>query len=779
MTTITCSYKDNQILINENKNNIKNSFYYFDIKPIKFRNYNTETNFIHSQKILRFLDCVKDLTKKNPLLNIFDTPEIINEPFSTLKNMWLNLENQVCELNKDKIKKTCWLKKIDDLNNPQPYDIDYIFFESGLDPMYFIKHTAGNYGDKPNPNPNNSRPIYVRNVANEIIDPFTRAIHKQRRNEIFGENMDIIMDKSFFNFFGFNNTVLDYRYKYEKKSNKNNYNYKITFQFGNNEVFLDNKTNQEFIEGNNVKEDFLDSNAKEHDKKAFVVTKELGDVSQVMLMYIWSKYKNKHPSQYTMVTVDHIVFLLCQLLEEPCHLFNNKNKKKNDKDDDDNTKLKDIEYFLPIKMTPEIKTQKLKNAFEEKKKEIIDANNYQKTKLQTLIKLGFFEQGEQKKQMNKKNFQLIQFLIAKIDKIKDLLENETLENDITDEKIVNETEELYNKYTVGTIFLKNSNTKIMTNTKVGDKTFNYSDEMNRLFSNEERDIILKFKFDLKDSDIENKSMKTPTLPVLVTPPVVSPPQENSHFLDKISFFLYTQIQKYSNSLFEIISNNLYWSPLSHSNVMNGGRKIRKNGRKTRKIKNSIGGTGTAFFYSPLTTKFKTEFQEKIRSSYPYRNIYEDFISSQYGYEILDEFFKLNILEQIHKLSETHKKPLKNFINIQIGLGVIPSTRTETTNYVKNFFEELYTHFSFEFNRRGEVLYDDILLQEIIKYCDLKNTMSNNTKILTPTSILIPGEQSITKKRKLSNSKSGHIHNLFFDFDNDFKNKKRGFPQQIK
>lgn len=124
MSSITCSYENDHIVIadkivdkngkgtvNEKKIEVNNLFQYFKINneddTVIFDDYKkNEGDFILSQQMLRFLDCVKDLKKTDKHLDIFNTPTISSLSFLSLKNLWLKLEDTMDKKNKSRIEKS-------------------------------------------------------------------------------------------------------------------------------------------------------------------------------------------------------------------------------------------------------------------------------------------------------------------------------------------------------------------------------------------------------------------------------------------------------------------------------------------------------------------------------------------------------------------------------------------------------------------------------------------------------------------------------------------------
>ena len=265
--------------------------------------------------------------------------------------------------------------------------------------------------------------------------------------------------------------------------------------------------------------------------------------------------------------------------------------------------------------------------------------------------------------------------------------------------------------------------------------------MNRMLTiNREVKSVFKFGIQEPTRDTNKTSLAPTPAPAPISTPAPMEPPDNSNDLDKISYTLYAEIIVYNNLLYKQISQNIYtrqyWS--NSINIL-GGKKTRKIKRK--KAKKTKGGETPK---NPFTKAFKDSFNKKNTKENTKENIFKDFISSKYGYELLDEFFKLNLLEQINKLANTHREQLMNFINNKIMFNPTPDSNTNTELYVKNFFEEIYTYLSVEFYDNGEVLYDDDLLEKIKSFCKFSNH-SEQMQIETPI------KQSVSRKHKLRNS----------------------------
>jgi len=95
-------------------------------------------------------------------------------------------------------------------------------------------------------------------------------------------------------------------------------------------------------------------------KRAIFFAKEMGDVLQVLIMFIWSKLNSNQ--LYSITTCDEVVYLLCMILQINCILtYAEKTQNK---------KMRTIDVFEPSANTPE----KAKSRFISTKNSIIDHN---------------------------------------------------------------------------------------------------------------------------------------------------------------------------------------------------------------------------------------------------------------------------------------------------------------------------------------------------------------------------------------------------------------------
>lgn len=366
---------------------------------------NNDDTFTQFQKKMRYLDCVKDATKPGP--DVSAHVEVIyagtynktNTKFQILKQ-WEDTFDIFME-NEKYIKNYAWTKKTDDSTLDPMLDERYIFKESGLSPDYFIKP-----------------PIrYVGNIANEIIDPAGRSRIDTTIGDItFPVNgVTLELTRSFLGFFGFDNCSLTTR-----RQGSKNYEYEITIGYmgrnggrkslkkrtrrirykiggANKRKFIGTGTqskrhrtsqpthskdiiitsrdqNGDWFAGNSVKNNRINTNnpgLTTEQKRALFLTKEMGDVLQVLIMFIWSKLNTG--DSYSITTCDKVVCLLCMVLQVNCILTYA--EKGETKGGVEAKRMRAISVFEPLSgKNPEERIIKLKKQFESTRKSILSDN---------------------------------------------------------------------------------------------------------------------------------------------------------------------------------------------------------------------------------------------------------------------------------------------------------------------------------------------------------------------------------------------------------------------
>jgi hypothetical protein len=376
-----------------------------DSKNIK---YNTDDNqFTTFQKRLRYLDCVKDAAVG---VNVGQYVKILynNVDYELPFNVLGEWEDRFIQQNEQIIHHYSWTKKTKDSTLEPLLDNRVVFKESGLNPDYYI-----------------TPPIpYVGNIATEVIDPAGRSPIEGKDIKFPVNNQKLILERSFMEFFGFDNCSLEstrvsngkYDYKInigaienfggappvtkkprittnrQTKTKKNtklvdmtstdqkikrnatqkispkttkiqNYNSSNIVIDNDISVFDQNIGRVEWFQGNKEKNKFIKStNAPTNIKRALFISKELGDVLQVLIMFIWSKLNDNQ--LYSITTCDKVVCLLCMVLQINCILT------YAEKATDKTKKMRTIDVFEPSGNTSE----KSYARFELTKKEILDHN---------------------------------------------------------------------------------------------------------------------------------------------------------------------------------------------------------------------------------------------------------------------------------------------------------------------------------------------------------------------------------------------------------------------
>jgi len=389
MSYTKVSYGNNKIIINKNGNSLIDDMPTFNFNDSTLSAISSEM----IQLILRKLDCLKDAKEGD---GIQDKTDIMNKIFGNTTSTVNNLDfikTRVFDQNKDKIQPYSWLKS-STLNENLSF-IKNVFFETGLGPKSYIKDFK---------NPTSKVFEMIGTFQNEVGDPFTRKTEDITIRYPGQVNTTISFDKSFMNYFGFLN--VNYESKLVGENNEGGiYNYTIDLGNGNvyssnnitkvknsgtpiqrfistnlpiqpvivcnNEYNLTNKVSgDEYFKGNDYKNAVINALNKKSinlpEIKRYIIGKELGDVMQILLMMVWQIAEKQNKKNYCMVSLDSIVFLLCNLLEQPCFYTHNSNKGKADED-----KCYAIQYFFPTIITP---VERMKMRLDQKYNEIF-ANN--------------------------------------------------------------------------------------------------------------------------------------------------------------------------------------------------------------------------------------------------------------------------------------------------------------------------------------------------------------------------------------------------------------------
>jgi len=377
-----------------------------------------EFNNSDQQLIIRKLDCIKDAFSINNATKIKMMKDIFTNVSINSKVDLDHFKNgAIFDKNKDKIEPYSWLKS-SSLGNS--FDIKYVFHETGLSPEDYIRNLKFT----------SNTPSFemVGSFQSEIGDPFNRKSEKiSFRYPSNGTSLTF--DQSFMNFFGFENTSYSstlveeipgksgvYNYKIGLDNETNNYSSKkiskestgtdtlrypgtpslnvmITDCKEPYEVSINSSASgDEYFKGNTYKnavsEALYNSNKGNNHNiseiKRYIIGKELGDVMQVLLMMIWQNdYLNSNLSldeknkSFCMTSNDSVVFLLCNMMDQPCFYTSSFSKEDHFKltGEQKNAaiegKFYNIYYFTPKVITSD---ERLKTRFEQKYNEI-KANN--------------------------------------------------------------------------------------------------------------------------------------------------------------------------------------------------------------------------------------------------------------------------------------------------------------------------------------------------------------------------------------------------------------------
>lgn len=316
--------------------------------------------FSEEQRILRVLDMMKDgnisskrfgnSTISNSVFAImggsaYVRPETYLTVHSQSQNKLHEIENKFTGNLDDNVTKYSWTKmsKASPLDPKLPQKV--VFKESGLGPDYFIDD-----------------PQYCGNIANEVIDPLERS---GGNPYYFPENgQELVLTERFMTFFGFNGCELR-----AKRLPSGVYAYTINIPglspINAPSTKVGNFTVQWF-QGNAEKNNFIKNgkngqNPSTSIKRGLLFTKEMGDVLQVLIMFLWTKLNPGRP--YTMVTCDKVVLLQCMTLYENCILT--------EAEGGQGVKLRNIYEYVGVNDP----MQRAIDMFENEKRKIFEANN--------------------------------------------------------------------------------------------------------------------------------------------------------------------------------------------------------------------------------------------------------------------------------------------------------------------------------------------------------------------------------------------------------------------
>ena len=353
--TINVNYNNRQIVISGQSSRTvpTNTFYTLGNDSNECNKNDNDNLFTEQQKHLRALDCMKDgMVGTNVANQVYPIcyPELQSFDFTTLHFF----EDKFTNCFANKIKKHAWTKISKESSLEPKFSKRTIFKESGLDAQYFIDN-----------------PQFCGDFANEIIDPAGRSPITSNDIVFPPNNITLNLSKDFLTFFGFKDCDLS-----ATRISNSKYNYNISVPGFNitspsNPLPSTNKTINWF-QGNKEKNAFIrnDPNlqripnpTKKNIINGLFMTKEMGDVLQVLIMFVWSNLNMEQ--SYGMVTCDKVVFLLCMLLNLNCILTAATTDSKL------KSKLRCIEFFEPKGYT----IQDAKFRFNYEKNKIVEQNN--------------------------------------------------------------------------------------------------------------------------------------------------------------------------------------------------------------------------------------------------------------------------------------------------------------------------------------------------------------------------------------------------------------------
>jgi len=353
--SITVKYENGNIIINNQGQILKQKtgdFYTLGINENTCSANSNDPIFTIEQQHLRALDCMKDgavgTNIANQVYGISYRNRLEDDgalPFDTLHV----LENKFTTCFQNKIKKYAWTKISKDSTLEPKFSSRTIFKESGLDSEYYV-----------------DKPVFCGNFANEIIDPAGRSPIRSSDIVFPTNGVELSLDESFLSFFGFINCSVK-----ASRRGPNNYNYVINIpglNAINTSTTMDNGIKVDWFQGNKEKNQFISKNPilqrlpnSTAIKNGLLMTKEMGDVLQVLIMFVWSILNAD--KAYAMVTCDKVVFLLSMLLNLNC-VLTSALKEGGQK------KMRHIEYFEPQGYTIENAI----NRFNSEKSKILEEN---------------------------------------------------------------------------------------------------------------------------------------------------------------------------------------------------------------------------------------------------------------------------------------------------------------------------------------------------------------------------------------------------------------------
>ena len=290
--------------------------FHYDPTPHHLVQDGTIDSFTITQRYIRIWDMIKDGSKSSDMND--KIIELMNDPrnrvpsyehFAEMRKKLVTLPNISA-----KITKSSWIK-------PNTYETEhnkliqrFVYQESGISPSTIIE------------NPN-----YVVNIANTVIDPFTRDFSSNRTTKTYfpGEDNRVEITPAFFNFMGFSHCdfideqratgITEAAHEYRLQVSPN-----ITIRAHNTPNPPGPVHEDGWYAGNKTKNDNFNV-ATDDQKIALLNVKELGDVLQVFLMFIFA-HTLPGGSIHTMVTCDSVVFMMCIMFGLDCVYYHHERR---------------------------------------------------------------------------------------------------------------------------------------------------------------------------------------------------------------------------------------------------------------------------------------------------------------------------------------------------------------------------------------------------------------------------------------------------------------------
>jgi hypothetical protein len=263
-------------------------------------------DWVDFQKRIRTFDMIKDghVARKglgsipNAATTICNLmyPASCDVPYAVFSNMISKIRSDV----EQKTTKTTWTNANERFENIRKLDKRNTYKESGIGPEHVIKE-----------------PVYCTNIATEIIDPLKRNYPQNREKKRFPMiNETFVITEALFNFFGLEHCNLS-----DRRIGDITHDYQLQIANG---VIVTQATGDNWYIGNIRKNQYFKDHVNNQSdilvKKGLLNSKELGDVSQALTMFI-SKKVEFNGTLHSMVTGDEIVFIICILLGLDCIFY--------------------------------------------------------------------------------------------------------------------------------------------------------------------------------------------------------------------------------------------------------------------------------------------------------------------------------------------------------------------------------------------------------------------------------------------------------------------------